>query len=204
MPGNKGFTSKAQQGYMFMHHPEIAKRMARETPGSMKKLPMHVAHGGRMGYSDGGSIGTRRSASSPTETGLTGPSSYDPYEEARPYHGPSQADLDRRQSEQQMANRESSLSKLHKMMRGGIVKGPAHEEEDADGHIYGMYGGGYVEGGMVECPHCGHQFAHEYEDAEVQHHAEGGEVETYAGREMDYPFDDPHYSEFAHALKSRR
>ena len=32
MPGDKGFTSKAQRGFMYAHHPDIAKRMSSETP----------------------------------------------------------------------------------------------------------------------------------------------------------------------------
>ena len=36
------FKSQAQRGYLFVHHPEIAKRWAHETP-TMKKLPQHVA-----------------------------------------------------------------------------------------------------------------------------------------------------------------
>ena len=35
------FKSKSQRGYMFVHHPEIAKRWADETP-DMKGLPAHV------------------------------------------------------------------------------------------------------------------------------------------------------------------
>jgi hypothetical protein len=45
MPGKRGFTSKAQQGFMFAKHPEIAKRMAEEAKAAgvdMKKLPKHV------------------------------------------------------------------------------------------------------------------------------------------------------------------
>lgn len=37
------FASKAQQRWMFSHHPEMAKRWAKETP-SMKNLPEHVSH----------------------------------------------------------------------------------------------------------------------------------------------------------------
>lgn len=35
------FKSKAQAGYMFAHHPQMAKEFAAHTP-SMKKLPEHV------------------------------------------------------------------------------------------------------------------------------------------------------------------
>lgn len=35
------FKSKAQQGYMFMAHPKIANRWAKETP-SMKDLPAKI------------------------------------------------------------------------------------------------------------------------------------------------------------------
>ena len=35
------FKSKAQAGYMFSHHPEIAKEFADKTV-NMKKLPYHV------------------------------------------------------------------------------------------------------------------------------------------------------------------
>ena len=45
MPGKKGYTSKAQQGFMNAKQPEIAKKMNRETPKSRyKKLPEHVKH----------------------------------------------------------------------------------------------------------------------------------------------------------------
>jgi len=37
------FKSKAQKGYMFVHHPQIAKRWAHEY-GVPKNLPEHVAH----------------------------------------------------------------------------------------------------------------------------------------------------------------
>jgi len=37
------FKSKAQKGYMFVHHPQIAKRWAHEY-GVPKILPEHVAH----------------------------------------------------------------------------------------------------------------------------------------------------------------
>ena len=36
------FKSKAQQRFMFSHHPELAKEFASKTP-NMKKLPKHVA-----------------------------------------------------------------------------------------------------------------------------------------------------------------
>ena len=35
------FKSKAQMGYMFVHHPELAKEFAEKTV-NMKKLPEHV------------------------------------------------------------------------------------------------------------------------------------------------------------------
>lgn len=35
------FKSSAQRAYMFLHHPEIAKRWAKEFP-NQKKLPKHV------------------------------------------------------------------------------------------------------------------------------------------------------------------
>jgi hypothetical protein len=35
------FKSEAQRGYMFIHHPEIAKEFAKATPKG-KKLPYHV------------------------------------------------------------------------------------------------------------------------------------------------------------------
>lgn len=35
------FKSEAQRGYLFVHHPEIAKEFARATPKG-KKLPYHV------------------------------------------------------------------------------------------------------------------------------------------------------------------
>ncbi len=35
------FKSKAQEGYMHVHHPEIAERWDKETP-SPKELPEHV------------------------------------------------------------------------------------------------------------------------------------------------------------------
>lgn len=35
------FKSKAQMGYMFVHHPELAKEFAEKTV-NMKKLPKHV------------------------------------------------------------------------------------------------------------------------------------------------------------------
>lgn len=56
------FKSEAQRGYMFVHHPEIAKEFAKATPKG-KKLPYHVkkartktaAHTGVMkGLSKGG------------------------------------------------------------------------------------------------------------------------------------------------------
>lgn len=38
------FKSKAQQGYLFIHHPEIAEEFAEHTPKSAyKKLPEHVS-----------------------------------------------------------------------------------------------------------------------------------------------------------------
>jgi hypothetical protein len=37
------FVSKAQQGFMFENHPEIAKEFAAETP-DFKHLPEHVHH----------------------------------------------------------------------------------------------------------------------------------------------------------------
>ncbi len=37
------FTSKAQQGFMFMHHPDIAKRWAQDY-GVPKDLPEHVGN----------------------------------------------------------------------------------------------------------------------------------------------------------------
>jgi len=62
------FQSKSQQAYLFMHHPEIAKRWAKETP-DMKDLPKHkMADGGEVkepklcaycggsGYADGGEV----------------------------------------------------------------------------------------------------------------------------------------------------
>ncbi len=45
MPGKKGFTSKAQQGYMFAKHPKIAKKMADEAQAAgvdMKHLPRYA------------------------------------------------------------------------------------------------------------------------------------------------------------------
>lgn len=37
------FRSKAQQGYLYVHLPEIAKRFASETPKEdYKKMPEHV------------------------------------------------------------------------------------------------------------------------------------------------------------------
>lgn len=39
------FRSQAQRGFMFVHHPEIAKRFAAETPKNAK-LPYHVGKGG--------------------------------------------------------------------------------------------------------------------------------------------------------------
>lgn len=45
MPGKRGFTSKAQQGYMFKFHPKIAKKMADEAAAAgvdLKHLPYHV------------------------------------------------------------------------------------------------------------------------------------------------------------------
>jgi hypothetical protein len=37
------FRSKAQQAYLFIHHPEIARRFAKDTPSSAyPKLPEHV------------------------------------------------------------------------------------------------------------------------------------------------------------------
>jgi len=37
------FRSKAQQGYLYSQHPEIAKHFAAETPKSTyRKLPKHV------------------------------------------------------------------------------------------------------------------------------------------------------------------
>lgn len=38
------FRSKAQAGWMFANHPEMAKRWASETP-SVAKLPEHVGKG---------------------------------------------------------------------------------------------------------------------------------------------------------------
>jgi len=35
------FKSEAQRGYLFVHHPEIAKEFAKATPKG-KKLPYHV------------------------------------------------------------------------------------------------------------------------------------------------------------------
>lgn len=37
MPKGKGFASKAQRGYMWVHHPKIAKRWQRET--GKRRLP---------------------------------------------------------------------------------------------------------------------------------------------------------------------
>ena len=37
------FKSKAQQGYLFQHHPEVAKQFAAETPASSySHLPQHI------------------------------------------------------------------------------------------------------------------------------------------------------------------
>ena len=41
------FRSQAQRGFMFAHHPDIAKRFASETPKGAK-LPYHVGGGGRI------------------------------------------------------------------------------------------------------------------------------------------------------------
>lgn len=41
MPGSQGYTSQAQRGFMHAKHPEIAKRMDKETPKG-KKLPYHA------------------------------------------------------------------------------------------------------------------------------------------------------------------
>lgn len=64
------FQSKSQQGWMFMHHPAMAKRWAKETP-DMKDLPEHkkkMAEGGEVekpklcmycggtGYENGGEV----------------------------------------------------------------------------------------------------------------------------------------------------
>src|SRR5450631_4455905 len=48
------FKSKAQQGFMFSEHPEMAKEWAAKTP-NMKDLPEHVKHmadGGIAGFLD--------------------------------------------------------------------------------------------------------------------------------------------------------
>lgn len=40
------FQSKAQMKYMYMHHPEIAKRWRKEYPNqNLKKLPEHKSKG---------------------------------------------------------------------------------------------------------------------------------------------------------------
>lgn len=39
------FRSKAQQGYLFAKHPDVAKRFAADTPSDLyKNLPEHVAN----------------------------------------------------------------------------------------------------------------------------------------------------------------
>ena len=40
------FRSVAQRGFMFSHHPDIAKRFAAETPKNVK-LPYHVGKDGK-------------------------------------------------------------------------------------------------------------------------------------------------------------
>ena len=35
------FSSKAQRAFLYIHHPDIAKRWSKETPKG-KKLPQHV------------------------------------------------------------------------------------------------------------------------------------------------------------------
>lgn len=40
------FKSQAQRGFMFAKHPDIAKRLAAETPKGAK-LPYHVGGGGK-------------------------------------------------------------------------------------------------------------------------------------------------------------
>lgn len=43
------FRSKAQIGYLYARHPEIAERFAEETPkSSYKKLPEHVSDKNRL------------------------------------------------------------------------------------------------------------------------------------------------------------
>lgn len=43
MPGSRGYTSKAQVGFMHARHPDIAKRMDAETPKkAFKKLPEYA------------------------------------------------------------------------------------------------------------------------------------------------------------------
>jgi hypothetical protein len=50
MPGKRGFTSKAQQGFMFAKHPPIAKRRAEAAKAAgvdMKKLPKKAKKKGK-------------------------------------------------------------------------------------------------------------------------------------------------------------
>jgi hypothetical protein len=56
------FKSKAQQRYMFMNHPEIAKEFAKATP-DMKDLPEHVSKKKKVKYKDALKAASRKSNS---------------------------------------------------------------------------------------------------------------------------------------------